>query len=203
MSHQALPNEAVDLSFAYQRQGWRLQDQPITCKFKKPLLFRPNQVWKPAQLQAVNDETLLFVDLVGAKVANVSPKGSLDFLWRGFHQVIRNKFRPIRAHERNRHVFSWLIHDPPKRIGSQGRVEELTIGLFDFPGQELPCAKELLLYGTRGRSVSCKKLAAGEAMRGGICGSRHANPHVAFLDVRPDAATRWSVGAAGSAERAS
>src|SRR5262245_45907562 len=115
---------------------------------------------------------LSFVDLVGAKVANVSPKGSLDFLWRGLHQVIRDKFRPTGAHERNRHVCSRLVHDPPKRIGSQGGFDEVTIGLLDFPRQELPCANELLLYGTRG--VPRKKLAGGETMRGGLCSSRHA-----------------------------
>src|SRR5262245_29184152 len=175
MSHQALPNEAVDLNLAKQCQGGRLQHQPIARKFKESLLCRPDQVWNPAQLEAVNDETLPFVDLVRAKVADVSAKGSLDFLWCSFHQLIRGKFPAIGTHERNRHVFSWLVHDPSKRIGSQGRVEELTIGLFDLPRQQLPCAKELLLYGTLGRSVPRKKLAAGEAMRSSICSSRHAN----------------------------
>src|SRR5262249_29890406 len=123
MSHQALPDEAVDLSFAKQGYGRRLEYQSITNELKEPLLLRPNQVWKPAQLEAMNDEALLFVDLVGATVANVSFKGGLDFLRCGFHELVRGKFRAIGAHECNAHVSSGLVHDPPERIGSQGRVD--------------------------------------------------------------------------------
>jgi len=123
MSHQVLPNEAVDLSFAKHGYGRRLEYQLITSELKEPLLLSPNQVWKRAQLEAVNDEALAFVDLIGATIANVSFKGGLDFLRCGFPEVVRSKFRAIGAHECNAHVSFGLVHDPSERIGSQGRVD--------------------------------------------------------------------------------
>ena len=56
---QALPDEAMDLRVTEQRQRRRLQGQSIAGECEEPLLLRPDQVRKPAQLDAVDDEALL------------------------------------------------------------------------------------------------------------------------------------------------
>src|SRR5262249_28691029 len=109
----------MDLSFAQHCQGRRPQRQPIAFKFKVSLLFRPNPVWKPAQLEAMNDRTLLFVDLVGAAVADVSLEAALDLLRCGLGQVVGGKVRAIRTHESNAHWPSRIVHDAPS-FGPRG-----------------------------------------------------------------------------------
>src|SRR5262249_12107503 len=179
MSHQALPDEAVDLSLAKQGYGRRLEYQSITSELKEPLLLRPNPVWKPAQLEAMNDETLLFVDFVGTAVADVSLKAALDFLRCGLRQMAGGKVQTIGTHERHAHLSSRIVHDAPKGIGSQRRVGQITVGPCNFPRHELPCAKELFLDRARGRPVRPERHPGGES---GGCGERHGEPHVDLFD---------------------
>src|SRR5262249_12083146 len=121
----------MDLRFAQNCQGRRPQRQPIAFKFKVSLLLRPNPVWKPAQLEAMNDKTLLFVDLVGAAVADVSLEAALDLLRCGLGQVVGAKVRAIRTHESSAHLSSRIVHDAPKSIWSQGRIGQITVGFAE------------------------------------------------------------------------
>jgi hypothetical protein len=77
-----------------------LQDEGL-ANSKNRFCCVPTQFGKPAHLKAMNNETLLFVHLIGAAVTNVSFKCGLDFLWCGFHQIVRGKFRAIGTHEHN------------------------------------------------------------------------------------------------------
>src|SRR5262249_26453076 len=85
------------------------------------------------QLEAMNDKTLLFVDFVGAAVADVSLKAALDFLRCGFRQMAGGKVRTIGTHERNNHLSSRIVHNAPKSIRSEGRVGQITVGPFKLP----------------------------------------------------------------------
>src|SRR5262249_19790565 len=97
-SIQALPDETVDLGLVKERQGWRRQDQPTAHELEMSFLLCANQIRERAQLEVVNDKMLAFVDFVESAVADVSFEAGLDFLWRGFPQVVRGESRAIGAH---------------------------------------------------------------------------------------------------------
>src|SRR5262249_25562320 len=67
-------------------------------------------------------------------------------------------------------------------IGSQRRVGQITVGPFNFPRHELPCAKELFLDRARGRPVRPERHPGGDKLRSGSCDERHGDPHVDLFD---------------------